>query len=55
MDPLVFNGGVQFLWRNGDVLDIRGQKCNVLDPKNGVIVGKPTVGKVISYAWYYLW
>jgi len=54
MDPLLFSNGVQFLWRNGDVIDPSGLKCMVADG-NGTIAGSPTVSEVTTYAWAYTW
>ena len=52
-DPIFFNEGFRFMWRNGDVVDNRGFKCIV--DQGGQIVGSPTKSQVTSYAWIYIW
>jgi len=52
MDPLPFQNGFRLVWRNGDVLDPAGQKCYA---QTGYVVGSPTVSRVTSYAWVYVW
>jgi len=54
MDPLPFSNGFLLQWRNGDVLDKAGIKCNVQNT-DGFIVGTPSEALVIIYAWYYVW
>eukprot|EP01116_Phalansterium_solitarium_P006355 TRINITY_DN18652_c0_g1_i1.p1 TRINITY_DN18652_c0_g1~~TRINITY_DN18652_c0_g1_i1.p1 ORF type:complete len:434 (-),score=119.58 TRINITY_DN18652_c0_g1_i1:18-1319(-) len=53
-DPLPFDSGFRLMWRNGDVVDRAGLKCNVEDT-NGIIAGNPTASDVIVYAWVYTW
>jgi len=53
MDPLFFDDGFQFVWRNGDRLDPAGIKCMALD--EGTIVGTPTATDVLAYTWVYTW
>jgi len=55
MDPLQFTNGFQFVWRNGDVLDRSGIKCNMETAAGGTIVGSPTASQVTAYAWVYTW
>jgi len=52
-DPIFFNQGFRFMWRNGDVVDSRGFKCIV--DQGGQTVGGPTKSQVDSYAWVYVW
>lgn len=53
LDPIFFNNGFRFVWRNGDMLDQRGIKC-ILE-SGGQIVGTPDKAIINSYAWIYLW
>lgn len=53
LDPIFFNNGFRFEWRNGDVVDDRGFKCIV--DQGGHVVGSPTESTVSSYAWVYVW
>ena len=53
MDPLQFADGFKLLWRNGDMVDASGLKCNI--ESGGSIVGSPTVSLVNAYAWVYTW
>jgi hypothetical protein len=53
MDPLLFNDGFQFVWRNGDTTDPSGVKCMSTTTTN--VVGNPTESKIISYTWVYVW
>jgi len=53
MDPLPFNNGFKFVWRNGDALDPAGQKCYM--QTGGQTVGNPTNSLVVTYAWVYTW
>lgn len=53
-DPLFFNDGIKFVWRNGDATDpATGLKC--LIETGGNTVGSPTVANVVAYVWYYTW
>jgi len=52
-DPLFFDNGFQFVWRNGDMLDASGTKCMI--ETGGRIVGSPTASEVLAYAWVYTW
>jgi len=52
MDPLPFRDGFKFVWRNGDVVDAAGIKCFA---QTGEKAGNPTVSRVTSYAWVYVW
>lgn len=53
LDPIFFENGFRFEWRNGDVLDDRGFKCLVYQEGNAI--GAPTQSIVTSYAWVYTW
>lgn len=53
MDPLPFDNGFRFVWRNGDAVDRAGQKCYM--ETGGTVVGNPTVSEVLAYAWVYTW
>eukprot|EP00042_Codosiga_hollandica_P029172 m.158762 g.158762 ORF g.158762 m.158762 type:complete len:435 (-) comp53003_c0_seq2:32-1336(-) len=54
MDPLVFQDGFRFVWRNGDAVDpATGYKC-ILE-FGGDIAGSPTASNVTSYSWVYVW
>jgi len=54
MDPLAFNNGFRFVWRNGDTTEPQtGMKCFV--QTGGNVVGSPTVSNITSYAWVYTW
>jgi len=53
MDPLAFNNGFRFVWRNGDALSPSGIKC--LMETGGNVVGTPTNSQVVAYAWVYVW
>eukprot|EP00948_MAST-09A_sp_MAST-9A-sp1_P001362 g1362.t1 len=51
-DPIFFNDGIRFQWRNGDVTDpSTGLKCTAL---NGTICGNPTISTLTSYSWIYV-
>lgn len=53
-DPLVFDGGFRFEWRNGDATDpATGQKCRI--QTGGNVIGTPTISNVETYAWVYTW
>jgi hypothetical protein len=54
MDALPFQNGFKFMWRNGDLVDITGQKCYIEGTK-GIVVGNPTNSLVVAYAWVYVW
>jgi Protein of unknown function (DUF2961) len=52
-DPLYFDDGFQYVWRNGDVTDpATGLKCTSL---TGSPVGNPQTAQVITYGWSYYW
>ena len=54
MDPIVFNKGMRFQWRNGDVNDpATGLKCT--SDKTTNVVGDPQESHLIAYAWVYVW
>lgn len=54
MDPLVFQKGMRFQWRNGDVNDpISGLKC--ISQKTTNVCGNPQKSHLTAYAWVYLW
>jgi len=53
MDPLLFDNGIRFVWRNGDAVDPAGQKCYM--ETGGRVVGSPTQSNVLTYAWVYTW
>ena len=54
MDPIVFNKGMRFQWRNGDVNDpVTGLKCT--SDKTTNVVGDPQKSHLIAYAWVYVW
>jgi len=53
MDPLWFDDGFKFVWRNGDLLDPAGIKCMM--ESGGSIAGSPTQSNVTAYAWVYTW
>jgi len=53
MDPVRFDNGFKFVWRNGDTVDPAGQKCYM--ETGGSVVGSPTVSLVTTYAWVYTW
>mmetsp|Transcript_38417 Transcript_38417/g.96643 ORF Transcript_38417/g.96643 Transcript_38417/m.96643 type:complete len:438 (-) Transcript_38417:49-1362(-) len=52
-DPLPFDDGFVFQWRNGDSMDPSGHKCTM--QSGGTPVGSPTVSQVQTYAWVYVW
>lgn len=51
MDPLRFNDGFRFIWRNGDTNDPAGQKCMM--EEDGV--DSSISSNVLSYTWVYTW
>lgn len=54
MDPIVFQNGMRFQWRNGDVTDpATGLKC-ILE-KNGTLIGNPQKSHIKAYVWVYVW
>jgi len=53
IDPIFFNNGFRFEWRNGDVVDSRGFKC--ITKEGGNTIGDLTQSNVTSYAWIYVW
>jgi len=54
MEPLLFDNGYKFMWRNGDMVNAAGQKCFV-DVVGGTPAGSPQQSQVTSYAWVYTW
>lgn len=52
-DPLPFEDGFKFVWRNGDTVDPAGRKCFM--QTGGAVVGSPGVSNLTSYAWVYVW
>eukprot|EP00757_Euglenozoa_sp_SAG-D1_P006200 gene6200-2537_t len=50
-DPIPFEDGFRFEWRNGDMRDKSNIKC--LIRTGGKISWNPTVSEVIAYAWVY--
>jgi len=56
MDPIIFQDGFRFQWRNGDVTDAStGLKCTLGDGQGGKVIGNPQVSSVLAYAWVYVW
>ena len=54
MDPIVFNDGMRFQWRNGDVTDpSTGLKCTLSE--GGSVIGSPQTSTITTYAWVYVW
>ena len=61
-DPVLFHGGIRFMWRIGDY-DNRvdpakrwSPKCYIDQPGPGdTVVLHPTASTVTSYAWVYTW
>ena len=52
-DPIFFDSGIRFVWRNGDVTDPHsGEKCITM---NGDIIGKPGVSNVSTLVYVYTW
>jgi len=51
-DPMPFDAGMRFVWRNGDTVDPSGRKCYT---NKGAVVGSPGRSNVTSYAWVYVW
>jgi len=53
MDAIVFNDGMRFQWRNGDVTDpATGLKCTL--NQGGVVIGSPQKSSIKSYVWVYI-
>jgi len=52
-DPLPFERGCRFMWRNGDTVDPAGRKCFMQN--GGGVVGSPSASNLISYGWVYVW
>jgi len=52
-DPLPFDNGFRFVWRNGDTVDPSGRKCFM--QSGGKVVGNPGLSNVTSYGWVYVW
>ena len=54
MDPIVFNEGMRFQWRNGDRSDsVSKLKCTTLT--GGTINGNPQVSELLALMWVYQW
>jgi len=50
-DPVYFNNGFKFEWRNGDVTDpSTGEKCTAM---TGNIIGRPGISNVTSIVYLY--
>ena len=61
-DPLLFHGGLRFMWRIGDYHNHEDSKyqaspkCFIDQPgAHDTVVGSPTPTKVTSYTWVYTW
>ena len=61
-DPVLFHGGIRFMWRIGDYdnrVDLNKRwspKCYIDQPGPGdTVVLHPTASTVTSYAWVYTW
>ena len=52
-DPLYFQRGLRFVWRNGDRSDHSGIKCLIVT--GGTINGSPGAAHVKAYGWVYEW
>ncbi len=53
LDPIFFENGFRYEWRNGDVLNDHGFKCLLYE--GGHEIGSPTQSIVTSYTWIYTW
>ncbi|KAH3756429.1 DUF2961 domain-containing protein [Pelomyxa schiedti] len=53
MDPLQFDDGMRFSWRNGDTVDAAGIKCMM--EEGGTIIGTPSTSSIEAYTWVYTW
>eukprot|EP00048_Salpingoeca_helianthica_P020358 m.247015 g.247015 ORF g.247015 m.247015 type:complete len:205 (+) comp47114_c0_seq1:436-1050(+) len=52
-DPIAFDNGFRFTWRNGDVTDrATGEKCIAID---GDLIGRPGVSNVSTLVYVYTW
>ncbi|KAH3743638.1 DUF2961 domain-containing protein [Pelomyxa schiedti] len=51
MDPLQFNEGFVFQWRNGDSVDAAGIKCMM--EEGGTVIGSPSSSSLKAYTWVY--
>ena len=52
-DPIFFNQGFKFVWRNGDITDpATGEKCI---NANGTPIGTPSAANVTTLVYAYLW
>jgi len=53
LDPIIFNDGFRFQWRNGDSRTETGLKC--VTAEGGKVIGTPSDSRVLSHVWYYTW
>jgi len=51
-DPIFFNDGFRFTWRNGDVYDEQGFKCTA---EKGTPAGNPQKSRIDAQTWAYVW
>jgi len=51
-DPMPFDQGFKFVWRNGDTVDRAGRKCYT---EKGGMAGNPGPSNVTTYGWVYVW
>lgn len=52
-DPILFDSGLRFEWRNGDVTDpATGEKCITL---SGATIGSPGISNVSTLVYAYTW
>jgi hypothetical protein len=52
-DPVLFDDGILFAWRNGDVTDpSTGEKCTTI---KGNLIGRPGVSNVTTIVYVYSW
>ena len=54
-DPILFDDGMRFTWRNGDLTDASGNKCFVAPGQQGQVNGHPSPIALRAYAWVYVW
>ena len=52
-DPIFFNNGGRFVWRNGDALDDQNRKC--LTQSGGNTIGNPQPNTMHTYGFAYVW
>lgn len=53
-DPMIFNDGGKFVWRNGDTADaVTGIKCMI--ETGGVVAGSPGPAETQTLSWSYVW